>query len=120
MERLSDFKGLKWVLNNLTEGELVQADAMDFDLARFSEWLETLIEKEGLDFKFGWDAYSKSYQMTLVGAWKGFVNSGYALSSRSDQGFEDCARLLVFKAETIALRDFSSVYSEEPRRPRRG
>jgi len=118
--RIADFRALKWVLNNLEEKELDAADAMDFDVIRFAEWLEILVEKEGFDFKFGWDVFAGCFQMTLIGAWTGFVNTGYAVSARSDAGFEDCARLLVFKVETIALRDLSSVYSEQPRRPKRG
>lgn len=119
-EKITNFSSIKWAINNLTEKELSAADDLEFDIARFAEWLDVLIDNEGLDFKFGWDTYSKCFQMSLMGLYKGFPNSEYAVSARSDVGFEDCARLLVFKFDTIANRDLSTVYEEVRRGSKRG
>lgn len=118
--RITDFKSLKWCLNNLDDQMLDEADKMPFDLAKFGEFLDVLNEQEGMEFKFGWDAYSGCSQMTLIGAWKGFRNTGHAISARSDAGFEDCARLLSFKYDIIAQRDLPSVFEETTKRRKRG
>lgn len=115
-----DFKTLVWVLNNLTEDDLDRADAMDFDLERFGEWLDTLIDREGLEFKFGWDSYSNTWQGTLMGAWKGFRNSSHAVSARSSGGFSDVARLLVFKFDAIAQGDLPAMAEVKEKRRQRG
>lgn len=119
-KRLSSFTGLKWTLNNLTEDDLERADAMDFDLERFGEWLDILIDQQGMEFKFAFDAYSKCPQMTLIGAWEGYPNSNYAISARSSDGFADCARLLVFKFDVIAQGDLAAVFVEPTNRRMRG
>ena len=119
-DRLDDFRNLTWVLNNLTEGELTEADSTEFDVERFGEFLDICIHEHGMDFRFTWDAYSNSYQATLVGAWKGYPNAGYAVSARSDRGFADCALLLAFKFDRIADRDLGSVADERPSRRKRG
>lgn len=119
-QRITDFANMTWVLNNLTNDELDQADAMEFDLERFGEWLDMLIERDGMEFKFGWDNYSSTWQATLMGAWQGFRNSGYALSARSSAGFADCARLVVFKYDTICVGDMPAVAGEVKEARKRG
>lgn len=119
-DRFTDWKNLVWVLNNLSDKELDLADAMEFDLERFGEWLDLVIDRDGMEFKFGWDTYSGTWQGTLMGAWKGYPNAGHAVSARSSGGFADVARLLVYKYVELALENLPSVAEEKPTRRRRG
>lgn len=119
-QRIKDFSNLVWCLNNLSDSDLDKADAMAFDLERFGEWLDLLVERDGMEFKFGWDTYSNTWQGTLMGAWQGFTNSSHAVSARSSGGFADVARLLVFKFDAIAQGDLPSIAEEKSSRRKRG
>lgn len=118
-EKFADWKNTKWVLNNLDDEQLAAIDSMEFDTGRYLDWLAHLVDN-GMELKLGWDSYSNCYQATLTGAWKGYPNTGYAVSARSDEDFEDCVKILWGKYEFIAQGDLASCYEKPPKRGKRG
>lgn len=119
-KRITDFKSLKWVMNNLSETDLAHVDAMSVDPERMYEWIETLVTEQGMDCSVRWDTYSKCLQVNLVGAWQGFPNTGYAVSARSSLGMLDALKILYWKYAEICHDELSSVYEERRSGPRRG
>jgi len=118
--RISDFKGLKWVMNNLTDDDLAHVDAMSVDPERMYEWLDVLVSDHGMDVSVRWDTYSKCLQVNLVGAWKGFPNEGYAVSARSSLGMLDALKILYWKYAEICHDELATAYEDKSSGPHRG
>jgi hypothetical protein len=117
-EKIDDFRNLTWCMNNLSDQEISIMDTMPFDGERFGEFLELCIDV-GLDIKVSWDTYSESYQVTVMGAWKGFHNAGFACSARGVDVF-DAFRVLWFKISHLANFDLPSFAIESAVRRKRG
>lgn len=117
--RFQDWKNTKWVLNNIDDDLLAQIDNADFDTGRYMDWLSHLVD-HGIEVKFTFDDWSQCYQATALGAWQGFPNCGYAVAARSDEGFEDCIKILWGKIEFIAQMDLVACYEQPQKRSRRG
>lgn len=118
-EKFLDWKNTKWVLNNLDDEQLAVLDSTPFDTARYMDWFSHLVDN-GIELKIGYDNWSECYQATITGAYNGFVNTGYACSARSDDGFEDCIKILWFKFEYLCNGDMSQAYEKTPKRGKRG
>lgn len=117
-KKFLDWKDTRWVLNNLDEEQLVQMDNTPFDVARYMDWISHLVDM-GIEVKLGWDDFSRCYVGTLMGSWVGYVNTGYAVSARSDS-FEDIIKILWFKFEYLCDADMSKAYEQPKSRKRRG
>lgn len=117
--KFTDWKNTKWVLNNLDDEQIAKIDAAEFDTGRYLDWLSYLVDN-GMEIKLGYDDWSKCYQATITGAWENFLNTGYAVSARSDEGFEDALKILWGKFEFIAQGDLAACYEKKPKRSKRG
>jgi len=117
--KIQDWKSIKWVLNNLDDDTLSQIDATEFDTERYLDWIAHLVDN-GFVINFGWDDWSKCYQVTATCSFEGFANSGYAVSARSDEDFVDAVKILWGKIEFVANFDLPSTYEKTPTRSKRG
>ena len=115
-QKVTNWKDTVWVLNNLSDDQLVEMDAQPFDVERYAEFLEKLVDM-GLEIKVGWDDYSKCYQVTVTGSWKDFPNTGYATSSRSSE-IVDCFKIIWFKLDYLSNYDLTIWHNESKRRKR--
>jgi len=118
-EKFQDWKNTKWILNNLDESQLAKLDATEFDVGRYMDFMSHLVDN-GIEIKFTYDNWSYCYQGTLLGAWEGYPNTGYATSARSDAGFEDIVKILWFKFEYLCHGDMSQAYEIVKKREKRG
>jgi len=118
-KRFEDWTNTKWVMNNLDENQLALMDATEFDVAKYVDWFNHLVE-HGIDIKLGWDNYSYCFQATLQGSYHNYPNCGYACSARSSEGFEDCIKILWFKFEYLCDGDMAQAYVDPPKGKRRG
>jgi hypothetical protein len=117
-EKITDWKSFQFVMNNLNDEELAALEQAPFDSERNSEFLEKLIDN-GFDVKFGWDTYSKAYQITATGSWRGFQNAGICVSARSPEVF-DAFHILWFKIEFIAGWDLTQFVGQSTGKRNRG
>lgn len=117
-KKFVDWKNTKWCLNNLDDDMLAQIDSMHFDTERYMDWVSHLVDN-GMELKLGFDDWSECYVGTLIGGWEGFVNTGYAVSARSDEDFVDVIKILWGKYEFIAQGDLSAVYETPPKKSRK-
>lgn len=118
-KKFVDWKNTRWVLNNLDDEQIAIIDATDFDTGRYMDWFSHLIDN-GMKLTMDYDDWSECYQATLLGAWDGYPNTGYAVSARSDDGFEDCVKILWGKYEFIAQGDLAACYEKPKKRGKRG
>lgn len=116
--KIKDFSAMAWVMNNLSEQEILTLDTMPFDGVRFSEFMEKCVDN-GLDVKIGWDTYAKSYQVSAMGNWQGFQNVGIACSARGLDIF-DAFKILWYKIDVIALWDLTQFVDISGTRSKRG
>jgi hypothetical protein len=117
-EKITDFRSLNWVLNNLSDTEISAMDATNFDPERFAEFIEKLVDN-GFDVKLTWDTYSNTYQISAMGAWQNFPNENFAVSARGMDMF-DAWKVLWFKVDFIAQWDLSQFLDKSPSRKKRG
>lgn len=117
-EKIDDFRNLRWVLNNLSDTEIVQMDATAFDSERFADFMEVLVDN-GFDVKLTWDVYSSTYQISAMGAWKHYPNTNYAVSARGLDIF-DAWKAIWFKIDFIAGWDLPQFADNEVVRRKRG
>lgn len=118
-KKFTDWKGTKWVLNNLDDEQIALIDNTEFDAGRYMDWVTYLVDN-GMKLTLDYDDWSECYQATLLGAWEGFPNTGYAVSARSDDGYEDCLKILWGKYEFIAQGDLASCYEKPKSKRKRG
>lgn len=116
--KITDYKSIKWVLNNINDEQLAAIDALPVDVERMFDWIAHLID-HGIDLKVSWDDWSKCYQLTITGNYEGFLNSGYAMSARSDD-MSDGFKILYGKFEFLCNGDMSTMYEQQTKRARRG
>jgi hypothetical protein len=117
-EKITDFRALNWVLNNLSDTEIASMDATEFDVGRFGDFMEKLVDN-GFDVKMSWDTYSNTYQISAMGTWQNFANENFAVSARGMDIF-DCWKVLWFKIDFIAMWDLSQFLDKSPSRKKRG
>lgn len=99
------FGDIQWVMNNLTDKELAQYDALEKDFVSiFADFNRMLEAGWKLSTKF--DEKSSAFQATLIAGFQDMENAGFALSARSDD-LLDAIGLVWFKFEVLAQADLS-------------
>lgn len=110
---------VEFVLNNLDEREKAALD----DAPLVPDVLFQMHDKaheNGFVCTTKWDTYSKCWQATIICNAKGFHNTGYGVSGRSQASVSDAMFVAYFKLFNLAEGDLTRYAGKSPKRSGRG
>lgn len=113
------FGKMKFVLNNLDDGQLEQLASWEKGEIDLWSFIDTAIAN-GLSVKFDHDNFSGGIQCIVTGAWKGFASENFGVSGYSRHGADDAALVACFKVAVVCEFDLSSMSDRETRSKDRG